>query len=87
MSEPILEAHGLVKAIGGRDILKGLDFDLASRAGRRPARQEWRRQVDADRTLLGFALPTAGSSRVFGEESGAMSAATQGRIGFVPQTG
>ena len=36
-------------------------------------------------TLLGFSPPTSGTSRVFGEPSRQMSAATKSRIGFVPQ--
>jgi ABC-2 type transport system ATP-binding protein len=35
--------------------------------------------------LLGFALPTAGSSRVWGADSAALPAALKARIGFVPQ--
>jgi ABC-2 type transport system ATP-binding protein len=85
MSESILEARGLVKTIGGQEILKGLDFDIASGQvvgllGKNGAGKST--LID---TLLGFALPTAGSSRVFGEESGRLSAASKGRIGFVPQ--
>jgi ABC-2 type transport system ATP-binding protein len=85
MSEPILEAHGLVKTIGGREILKGLDFELASGQvvgllGKNGAGKST--LID---TLLGFALPTAGSSRVFGQESSWLPAAIKARIGFVPQ--
>jgi ABC-2 type transport system ATP-binding protein len=36
-------------------------------------------------TLLGFSLPTSGSTTVFGESSLALSAAAKARIGFVPQ--
>lgn len=36
-------------------------------------------------SLLGFSPPSAGSARIFGEESLTMSAATKARIGFVPQ--
>jgi ABC-2 type transport system ATP-binding protein len=84
-SEAVLEAQDLTKVIGGRAILKGLDFDLASGQvvgllGKNGAGKST--LID---TLLGFALPTAGSSRVFGQESGRLSAATKGRIGFVPQ--
>src|SRR6188474_2441193 len=85
MSEPILEAQGLVKTIGEREILKGLDFEVGSGQvvgllGKNGAGKST--LIDS---LLGFALPTAGNSRVFGEESSRMSAATKGRIGFVPQ--
>ncbi|HTQ36048.1 MAG TPA: ABC transporter ATP-binding protein [Steroidobacteraceae bacterium] len=36
--------------------------------------------------LLGFALPTSGSSSLFGVDSTALSAAAKARIGFVPQS-
>ena len=36
--------------------------------------------------VLGFAMPTEGTCRVFGEDSGRLSAASKARIGFVPQT-
>jgi ABC-2 type transport system ATP-binding protein len=36
-------------------------------------------------TLLGFSPPTEGSAQIFGEDCLALSAATKGRIGFVPQ--
>ena len=85
MSNTVLEVQGLVKTIGGREILKGLDFDLAPGVvvgllGKNGAGKST--LID---TLLGFALPTNGTCRVFGEESGRLSAATKGRIGFVPQ--
>ncbi len=86
MSEPILQARGLVKAIGGRQILKGLDFDLAAGQvvgllGKNGAGKSTLMDL-----ALGFALPTQGHCRVFGEDSARLSAASKARIGFVPQT-
>jgi len=85
-SEPVLEARGLVKAIGGRRILKGLDFDLAAGQvvgllGKNGAGKST--LIDL---ALGFALPSEGRCRLFGEDSGRLSAASKARIGFVPQT-
>jgi ABC-2 type transport system ATP-binding protein len=84
-NEAVLEAHGLTKSIGGRAILKGLDFDVApgqvvGLLGKNGAGKST--LID---TLLGFALPSGGSARVFGEESGRLSPAAKGRIGFVAQ--
>jgi ABC-2 type transport system ATP-binding protein len=86
MSEPILDARGLTKVIGGRAILKGLDFDLApgqvvGLLGKNGAGKSTLMDV-----ALGFALPTEGSCKVFGEDSGRLSAASKARIGFVAQT-
>jgi ABC-2 type transport system ATP-binding protein len=86
MSESILEARGVIKAIGGRQILKGLDFDLAAGQvvgllGKNGAGKSTLMDL-----ALGFALPTHGHCRVFGEDSARLSAASKARIGFVPQT-
>jgi ABC-2 type transport system ATP-binding protein len=86
MSEPILDARGLAKVIGGRAILKGLDFQLApgqvvGLLGKNGAGKSTLMDL-----ALGFALPTEGSCKVFGEDSGRLSAASKARIGFVPQT-
>jgi ABC-2 type transport system ATP-binding protein len=86
MVEPILDARGLVKVIGGRTILKGLDFDLVpgqvvGLLGKNGAGKSTLMDV-----ALGFALPTQGSCKVFGEDSGRLSAASKARIGFVPQS-
>jgi ABC-2 type transport system ATP-binding protein len=86
MSEPILDARGLFKVIGGRAILKRLDFDLVpgqvvGLLGKNGAGKSTLMDL-----ALGFALPTQGSCKVFGEDSGRLSAASKARIGFVAQT-
>jgi len=85
-SEAILEARGLEKVISGRAILKSLDFDLSNGQvvgllGKNGAGKSTLMDL-----ALGFALPTNGTCRVFGEDSGRLSAASKARIGFVPQT-
>jgi len=85
-SEAILEARGLTKAIGPRQILKGLDFDLfpgqvVGLLGKNGAGKSTLMDL-----VLGFALPTSGQCRLFGEHSGRLSAASKARVGFVPQT-
>ena len=84
-SEAVLEARQLDKVIDGRPILKGLDFQVGPGVvigllGKNGAGKST--LID---TLLGFALPTGGGSRVFGEPSHRMSPASKARIGFVPQ--
>jgi ABC-2 type transport system ATP-binding protein len=81
----VIAARKLDKVIDGRSILKSLDFEIDAGQvigllGKNGAGKST--LID---TLLGFALPTGGSASVFGEPSDRMSAATKGRIGYVPQ--
>jgi ABC-2 type transport system ATP-binding protein len=84
-SDTVIEARGLAKDIGGRAILRDIDFEVEpgqviGLLGKNGAGKST--LLD---TLLGFALPSSGAARVFGEESARLSAAAKARIGFVPQ--
>ncbi|HXR52101.1 MAG TPA: ABC transporter ATP-binding protein [Steroidobacteraceae bacterium] len=84
-SEAVIETRGLVKEAGRRQILKGVSLQAApgevvGLLGKNGAGKSTLLDV-----LLGFALPSAGDSRVFGESSARLSAASKARIGFVPQ--
>jgi ABC-2 type transport system ATP-binding protein len=84
-SEAVLETRSLVKELGGRQILKEVSLaalrgEVVGLLGKNGAGKSTLLDV-----LLGFALPTAGDSRVFGERSASLSAAAKARIGFVPQ--
>ena len=84
-SEAVIETRGLVKEAGRRQILKGVSLQAApgevvGLLGKNGAGKSTLLDV-----LLGFALPSAGDSRVFGESSACLSAASKARIGFVPQ--
>jgi ABC-2 type transport system ATP-binding protein len=85
MSEPIVVARGLCKTFGQKTALKGISAeiqvgDVIGVLGKNGAGK-----TTLLETLLGFSPPTEGSVRVFGDDCLAMSAATKGRIGFVPQ--
>jgi ABC-2 type transport system ATP-binding protein len=85
-TEQVLEAKGLTKEAGGKRILKGLDLsmhrgEVVGLLGKNGAGKSTLMDV-----LLGFALPTAGESRVFGDRSDRMQSATKSRVGFVPQS-
>jgi len=81
----VIATRGLVKEAGGRQILKGVDLaaargEVVGLLGKNGAGKSTLLDV-----LLGFALPSAGDARVFGEPSQNLSAASKARIGFVPQ--
>jgi ABC-2 type transport system ATP-binding protein len=86
MSESIvLRASGLGKRIGGRDVLKDISFEVPrgrviGLVGKNGAGKSTLFDL-----LLGFGVPTVGSSSVFGESSSTLPAAARSRIGFVPQ--
>jgi ABC-2 type transport system ATP-binding protein len=84
-SEAVLETRDLVKELGGRQILKKVSLaarrgEVVGLLGKNGAGKSTLLDV-----LLGFALPTAGESLVFGERSASLSAASKARIGFVAQ--
>jgi ABC-2 type transport system ATP-binding protein len=81
----VIEARGLTKSIGGRMILNGLDLQVEQGQvigllGKNGAGKSTLLDI-----LLGFALPSSGTARVFGDDSASLPAATKARIGFVPQ--
>jgi ABC-2 type transport system ATP-binding protein len=81
----VVETRNLVKDAGGHRILNGVSLSAAPGTvvgllGKNGAGKSTLLDV-----LLGFALPTAGEARVFGEASGRLSAACKARIGFVAQ--
>lgn len=83
--EVVVETRGLEKDAGGRQILKGVNLRAAPGTvvgllGKNGAGKSTLLDL-----LLGFALPTAGEARVFGEPSSRLSAACKRRIGFVAQ--
>ena len=86
MSEQyVVETQSLVKQAGGNYILKGVNLQaspgtVVGLLGKNGAGKSTLFDV-----LLGFAMPSAGEARVFGEASSRLSAPSKSRIGFVPQ--
>ncbi len=85
MSDRVIYTESLTKEFGGRAVLS--DFTAEVRAGQvvgLVGKNGAGKSTLFD-LLLGFALPTRGSSSVLGADSKALPAAIKGRIGFVPQ--
>jgi ABC-2 type transport system ATP-binding protein len=85
MSAAVLQTRDLVKELGGKRILKGVNLaaapgEVVGLLGKNGAGKSTLLDL-----VLGFALPTSGDSLVFDERSAALSAASKARIGFVPQ--
>jgi ABC-2 type transport system ATP-binding protein len=84
-NEPVLAIADLVKEIGGRRILRGITAgaetgQVIGLLGKNGAGKSTLIEL-----ILGFAIPTSGYCRVFGEDGARMSAACKARLGFVPQ--
>jgi len=85
MTEPIVTAQGLGKRYGDKTALEDISADIEAGDVIGVLGKNGAGKTTLLETLLGFSPPTEGSARVFGEDCLAMSAATKGRIGFVPQ--
>jgi ABC-2 type transport system ATP-binding protein len=84
-SEIVLQTRDLVKQLGGKRILKGVNLqarpgEVVGLLGKNGAGKSTLLDI-----LLGFALPSSGESLVFDERSANLTAASKARIGFVPQ--
>lgn len=85
MTDSVIRTQSLAKDIGGRTVLR--DFSVEVPAGQvvgLVGKNGAGKSTLFD-LLLGFALPTAGSSNVFGADSRSLPATAKARIGFVPQ--
>jgi ABC-2 type transport system ATP-binding protein len=82
---PAICLHELGKVIGGKAILSDISADIESGSIVGLLGKNGAGKTSLIDVLLGFSPPSSGSSRVFGESSFNLPAATKRRIGFVPQ--
>lgn len=85
MADSVIRTESLAKDVDGRAVLR--DFTVQVPAGQvvgLVGKNGAGKSTLFD-LLLGFALPTAGTSSLFGADSAALPAAIKARIGFVPQ--
>ncbi len=85
MAEQVVSAEGVSKAFGAQQVLRDITVaavagDVIGVLGKNGAGKTTLLEI-----LLGFSPPSAGSTRVFGEESLQLSERAKSRIGFVPQ--
>jgi ABC-2 type transport system ATP-binding protein len=85
VSESLVTTRALGKRLGNKNVLHDITLSVAPGSvvgiiGKNGAGKTTLLEI-----LLGFSPPSAGRAQVFGEDSFALSAASKGRIGFVPQ--
>jgi ABC-2 type transport system ATP-binding protein len=85
MSDAVISARGLAKRVKGRQILADVDLDMRAGQVVGLVGKNGAGKSTLFELLLGFAMPTNGTSSVLGTPSHAMPAAVKARIGFVPQ--
>jgi ABC-2 type transport system ATP-binding protein len=82
---PVISLNSLGKVIDGRAILSDISVDVEPGSIVGLLGKNGAGKTSLIDVLLGFSPPSSGSSRVFGDTSFDMCAATKRRIGFVPQ--
>jgi ABC-2 type transport system ATP-binding protein len=85
MAQPVVNAQGLSKRFGARQVLTGVTAavargDVVGVLGKNGAGKTTLLEI-----LLGFSPSTEGSAEVFGEPSMRLSESAKAKIGFVPQ--
>jgi ABC-2 type transport system ATP-binding protein len=86
MTDSVIHTRDLAKDIGGRAVLRDFTVDVPAGQVVGLVGKNGAGKSTLFDLLLGFALPTTGSSRLFGADSAALPAAAKARIGFVPQS-
>lgn len=84
-SAPILEASGLVKSFGSRQVLSGVDLSVNPGAIVGLVGANGSGKSTLIQTLLGLLRPTFGEARLFGEDSWNLSPGSKERLGHAAQ--
>jgi len=85
MNEPVVQIAGLAKAFGQRQVLDHLDLCIPRGAVVGLLGTNGSGKSTLIKCLLGLLRLSAGSSRVFGDDSWSLNAAAKARLGYVPQ--
>jgi len=85
MNEPAIQLKQLQKSFGSKEVLRGIDLDLAPGTVLGLLGANGSGKTTLIKCALGLLRPTTGSASVFGEDSWDLSAAAKERLGYVPQ--
>jgi ABC-2 type transport system ATP-binding protein len=85
MSEVLVEARGLRKSFGSREVLRGVNLRLARGQVTGLLGLNAAGKSTLIRCLLGLLRATSGSARVFGCDSWELGSGEKSRLGYVPQ--
>lgn len=86
MSETFVEIHGLHKNYGKHVALKNISLTIQAGEIVGLLGPNGAGKTTLIGCLMGFLLPSAGTVRLFGEDTTALLPSTRMRLGFVPQT-
>jgi ABC-2 type transport system ATP-binding protein len=86
MHSPVIEAQGVAKRFGRRDVLRGVDLVVPRGAVVGLVGTNGAGKSTFVKCLLGLLRPTGGTIRLLGEEPWTLSASAKAGLGYVPQT-
>ena len=82
-SDLIIETRGLTKCYGNKTVLDDLDLEVPAGRIHAVIGANGAGKSTLFRILLGFVAPTRGQALLIGRDSGKLTAADRGRVGFV----
>jgi ABC-2 type transport system ATP-binding protein len=85
MNEPVIQIEALGKTFGRRNVLSVVDLAITRGTVVGLLGTNGSGKSTLIKCVLGLLRRTTGSSRVFGDDSWSLSAATKARLGYVPQ--
>ncbi|HUQ69033.1 MAG TPA: ABC transporter ATP-binding protein [Planctomycetaceae bacterium] len=86
MNPPVIEARGVTKLFGRREVLSGVDLTVPHGAVVGLVGTNGAGKSTFIKCLLGLLRPSGGTIRLLGEEPWTLSAEMKAHLGYVPQT-
>src|SRR4030081_1556233 len=85
MNEPVIQLERLGKTFAQRKVLDGVDLTIPRGTVVGLLGTNGSGKSTLIKCLLGLLRPSAGSARVFGDDSWSLTASSKARLGYVPQ--